>query len=45
MDTWFNLTIPDGSGVQDLFWNVGVNDGVTNLSKEFVSLPVSVMPA
>ena len=45
MDTWFNLTIPDGSGVQDLFWNVWVNDGVTNLSKEFVSLPVSVMPA
>jgi uncharacterized membrane protein len=45
MDTWFNLTIPDASGVQDLFWDVWVNDGVTNLSKEFVRLPVSVMPA
>ena len=45
MDTWFNLTIPDASGVQDLFWDVWVNDGVTNLSKEYVRLPVSVMPA
>ena len=45
MDTWFNLTIPDGSGVQDLFWDVWVNDGVTNLTKEYVRLPVSVMPA
>ncbi len=45
MDTWFNLTIPDASGVQDLFWDVWVNDGVTNLSKEYVRLPVTVMPA
>lgn len=45
MDTWFNLTVPDGSGVQDLFWDVWVNDGVTNLSKDSLRLPVSVMPA
>jgi len=45
MDTWFNLTVPDGSGVQDLFWDVWVNDGVTNLSKDYLRLPVSVMPA
>ena len=45
MDTWFNLTVPDGSGVQDLFWDVWVNDGITNLSKDALRLPVSVMPA
>tara|TARA_B100000482_G_scaffold189831_1_gene171919 strand:- start:105 stop:2090 length:1986 start_codon:yes stop_codon:yes gene_type:complete len=45
MDTWFNLTIPDASGVQDLYWDVWVNDGITNITKEYVSLPVSVMPA
>jgi uncharacterized membrane protein len=45
MDTWFNLTIPDASGVQDLFWDVWVNDGITNVSKDYVRLPVSVMPA
>ncbi len=36
METWFNLSIPDGAGVQDLDWDVWVNDGVTNLTKNYM---------
>jgi uncharacterized membrane protein len=43
METWFNLSIPDGAGVQDLDWDVWVNDGVTNLTKNYMRFPVSVM--
>jgi len=47
-DTWFNLSIPDGAPVQDLFWHTWINDGVVNKSadgsgiKYEVLLPVSV---
>jgi len=45
MDTWFNLSIPEGASVQELDWHVWVNDGTTNLSKEYLELPVSVIAA
>ena len=45
MDTWFNLSIPEGASVQELDWFVWVNDGTTNLSKEYLELPVSVIAA
>ena len=47
-DTWFNLSIPDGAPVQDLFWYTWINDGIVNKSgdgsgiKYYVELPVSV---
>ncbi|MEC8874577.1 MAG: hypothetical protein VX502_04220 [Candidatus Thermoplasmatota archaeon] len=47
-DVWFNLSIPDGAEVQDLFWYSWINDGVVNKSgdgsgiKYYVELPVSV---
>ena len=41
---WFNLTIPDGAPVQDLFWYTWINDGIMGFqdTKYFVELPVSV---
>ncbi len=42
MDTWFNLSIPEGASVQELDWFVWVNDGTTNLSKEYLELPVCI---
>ena len=45
MDTWFNLSIPAGASVQELDWFVWINDGITNLSKVFLELPVSVIAA
>ena len=42
---WFNLSIPDGTPVQDLVWYTWINDGIQNQSnKYYVELPVSVMP-
>ena len=45
MDTWFNLSIPEGASVQEIDWHVWINDGTTNLSKVFFELPVSVIAA
>ena len=45
MDTWFNLSIPEGASVEELDWFVWVNDGTTNLSKVYIELPVSVIAA
>ncbi|MBI88338.1 MAG: hypothetical protein CMB67_04870 [Euryarchaeota archaeon] len=43
-DVWFNLTIPDGTPVQDLFWYTWINDGIMGFSdnKYSIELPVSV---
>jgi len=43
-DAWFNLTIPDGAPVQDLFWYTWINDGIMGSqdTKYYVELPVSV---
>ncbi|MEE3231568.1 MAG: hypothetical protein VX235_00615, partial [Candidatus Thermoplasmatota archaeon] len=45
MNTWFNLSIPEGASVQELDWFVWINDGTTNLSKVYIELPVSVIAA
>ncbi len=43
-NAWFNLTIPDGAPVQDLFWYTWINDGILGFqdTKYYVELPVSV---
>tara|TARA_B110000444_G_scaffold4107_1_gene3857 strand:- start:22344 stop:25883 length:3540 start_codon:yes stop_codon:yes gene_type:complete len=43
-DVWFNLSIPDGTLVQELDWIVDINDGVLNNSKYSLVLPVKVDP-
>ncbi len=43
-DVWFNLSIPDGTLVQELDWIVNINDGVLNNSKYSLVLPVKVDP-
>jgi uncharacterized membrane protein len=43
-DVWFNLSIPDGTLVQELDWIVDINDGVLNNSKYSLILPVKVDP-
>ena len=45
MNTWFNLSIPEGASVEELDWFVWINDGTTNLSKVYIELPVSVIAA
>ena len=42
MDTWFNLTIPDGATVQELAWHVHIGDGITNFTKHTMEFPVDV---
>ena len=43
-NAWFNLTIPDGAPVQNLFWYTWINDGIMGFqdTKYYVELPVSV---
>tara|TARA_Y100000588_G_scaffold202139_1_gene215842 strand:- start:6454 stop:9930 length:3477 start_codon:yes stop_codon:yes gene_type:complete len=43
-DAYFNLSIPDGAPVQDLFWYTWINDGILGFqdTKYYVELPVSV---
>jgi len=43
-NAWFNLSIPDGAPVQDLFWYTWINDGILGFqeTKYYIELPVSV---
>ena len=43
-NAWFNLSIPDGAPVQDLFWYTWINDGIMGFAdtKYYIELPVSV---
>ena len=43
-NAYFNLSIPDGAPVQDLFWYTWINDGILGFqdTKYYVELPVSV---
>ena len=43
-DVWFNLSIPDGTVVQEIDWIVDINDGVQNNSKFALVIPVKVEP-
>ena len=43
-DVWFNLSIPDGTLVQEIDWIVDINDGVQNNSKFALVIPVKVEP-
>ena len=43
-DVWFNLSIPDGTDVQEIDWIVDINDGVLNGSKFSLIIPVKVDP-
>lgn len=45
MDAWFNLTIPDGVTVQEVDWYVHIGDGITNITKAEMTLPVDVTAA
>ena len=43
-DVWFNLSIPDGTLVQEIDWIVDINDGIQNNSKFALVIPVKVEP-
>ena len=43
-DVWFNLSIPDGTVVQEIDWIVDINDGNSNYTKFALVIPVKVEP-